>query len=236
MIGRAGMDSSRSGLLSTILMTLPLIVVPAVALLRPPGQAGVSTVDLAASENESELDDSFFDDFDDDPAGAFKKEHSGHSATSKDHRHHEDDGDTLGTATESDIFDDLKTSAPEVREDSSEHASPLRRTQIDPFMDTRASQVRVPKSNGTPEADPASKFPEDAKHGAGEIVGRLNALGALKAVWFDAGEKTPVGLAVFFRGSKENTRIRFESVGQSRDACAQDVLTQVERWQQQNPE
>ncbi len=58
------MDSSRSGLLSTILMTLPLIVVPAVALLRPPGQAGVSTVDLEASEDESELDDSFFDDFD----------------------------------------------------------------------------------------------------------------------------------------------------------------------------
>lgn len=136
------MDSSRSGLLSTILMTLPLIVVPAVALLRPPGQTGVSTVDLAASESESELDDSFFDDFDADPSGAFEKTRPGHSSTSDDHRHKEDDADAPETATEDDIFEDLKASDPEVREDSSEHASPLRRTQIDPFMDTQASRGR----------------------------------------------------------------------------------------------
>ena len=102
-------------------------------------------------------------------------------------------------------------------------------------MDTQASHAQVQNSNGTPEADPPSQLPDEAKPGAGEIIAQLNALGALKAIWFDAGEKTPVGLAVFFRGSKENTRIRFESVGQSRDACARDVLAQVERWQKQNP-
>ena len=46
--------------------------------------------------------------------------------------------------------------------------------------------------------------------------------------------KTPVGLAVFFRGPEELTRFRFEAVGDNRDACARDVLEQVTRWQQQN--
>lgn len=229
------MDSSRSGLLSTILMTLPLIVVPAVALLRPPGQTGVSTVDLAASESESELDDSFFDDFDADPSEAFEKERPGHSATRNNHGHREDDASAPETAKEEDIFEELKTSDPEGREVPSEHVSPLRRTQVDPFMETQTSRAQVQNSNAAPEADPPSQLPDEEKPGAGDIIAQLNALGALKAVWFDAGEKTPVGLAVFFRGSKENTRIRFESVGQSRAACARDVLAQVERWQQQNP-
>lgn len=46
-----GMESSQNSLLSTILMTLPLIVVPAIALLRPPGSAeSISTSPLSASE------------------------------------------------------------------------------------------------------------------------------------------------------------------------------------------
>lgn len=49
------MDSSRNGLLSTLLMTLPLIAVPAMALLRPPGQQpGVSTNPLEAGEDSAE--------------------------------------------------------------------------------------------------------------------------------------------------------------------------------------
>jgi hypothetical protein len=49
------MESSRSGLLSTLLMTLPLIVVPAIALLRPPGQmASVSTTPLEATDDSAE--------------------------------------------------------------------------------------------------------------------------------------------------------------------------------------
>ena len=61
-------------------------------------------------------------------------------------------------------------------------------------------------------------------------------MGALKTHWFTASDKKPVGLAVFFRGDTEKTRIRFEAVGLSRDECAEDVLQQVTRWQQQNPQ
>jgi hypothetical protein len=50
-------------------------------------------------------------------------------------------------------------------------------------------------------------------------------------MWFEAGPKTPVGFAAFFRGETELTRIRFEAVGQSREECAKSVLNQVRQWQ-----
>ena len=77
--------------------------------------------------------------------------------------------------------------------------------------------------------------PDPEKPDAAQVVEQLNAMGALKTMWFEAGDKTPVGLAVFFRGPEEQTRFRFEAVGDSREACARDVLEQVTRWQQQNP-
>ena len=65
------MDSSRSGLLSTLIMTVPLIVVPAIALLRPAGpNQGLSTNQLEASDTDDFFNEEFggfgTDDFDND--------------------------------------------------------------------------------------------------------------------------------------------------------------------------
>ena len=66
------MDSSRNSLLSTLLMTLPLIVVPLIAMLRPPGPTGgISTAPMAASEAP------WLNDFD----GLFKEEFASENAT-----------------------------------------------------------------------------------------------------------------------------------------------------------
>jgi hypothetical protein len=239
------MDSSRSGLLSTILMTLPLIVVPAFALLRPPGQAGVSMSGLEASEDGSKFQDSFFDNpdgFDADSSGVFKTEQSGKTETERDgHQHFEDESYESSPKPEDDILDELESFAPQVQRTSPKHSSPPRRTQVDPFMDTSASRSLPPEQNRSQEEDSQTELLNSPESGTlrsnvGVIIEQLNALGALKTVWFEAGEKTPVGLAVFFRGSRDNTRIRFEAVGQNRGACAQNVLAQVTRWQQQNPE
>jgi len=249
------MDSSRSGLLSTILMTLPLIVVPAVALLRPPGQAGISTADLGASEDNAELEDSFFDEidrFETDDSGAFKKQHlenhkrSGNAVSndsrdrhSKDDRH-ADAEHRSNSKPEDDIFDELKSY--EFDESNvSPKGSSSRGTPVDPFMDASVPGSVTPgKLRGSgrdlPEKQPAEPELDSVKPAAGEIVEQLNSLGALKTIWFEAGETAPLGLAVFFRGSQANTRIRFEAVGPNREACAKDVLGQVMRWQQQNPE
>ena len=226
------MDSSRSGLLSTLLMTLPLIVVPAVALLRPPGQVGVSTVDLEASDGST--DDSLFDGFPDlesDSAGAVRTESSANSDSRLMNR------DDPGSNPEDSIFQELNPAENEASSDAAPGNSPPGRANKDPFL-PEAAPPSAPsiEQRGTKEVERQSgSDPDPAKPDAAQLVEQLNAMGALKTMWFEAGDKTPVGLAVFFRGPEELTRFRFEAVGESREACARDVLEQVTRWQQQNP-
>lgn len=225
------MDSSRSGLLSTLLMTLPLIVVPAVALLRPPGQVGVSMTDLAASDADE--DDALFDGFpelDPEHAPASRDDQSGNS----DHGS-SDHGDS-GSKLEEGIFESAKTRGDTTSTGGSSSASRSGDTVKDPFLFGEGPQAPLPMNRQeTAQKSPTGSGSDSRKPDASEIVEQLNAMGALKTVWFAAGEKKPVGLAVFFRGPEELTRFRFEAVGDSRDACARDVLEQVTRWQNQNP-
>ena len=224
------MDSSRSGLLSTLLMTLPLIVVPAVALLRPPGQVGVATTDLAASDaDENDALFEGFPEFDPDHAPPSSDDHPKHSD------HGSNDHDDSDSKPEDDIFEDMKTrDAARPRDGSPPDSRPRDRIN-DPFLSDGGPQAPPPMKQQAADPEPPTETDSDlVQPDAGEIVVQLNSMGALKTVWFEAGEKTPVGLAVFFRGPEELTRFRFEAVGDSRDACARDVLEQVTRWQQQN--
>ena len=227
------MDSSRSGLLSTILMTLPLIVVPAVALLRPPGQVGVSTVDLEASEgNEGNSIFDEFDGFDSDDFGAAEKKHTGHS----EHDHDSKKDREQRPKAEDDIFREIDSPDAEAQHDLALETLPPRGTNKDPFLEDAAPDEFVPMKRQETEQEPLNGSDADAvKPNAAQIVEELNAMGALKTMWFEADDKTPVGLAVFFRGQTELTRIRFEAVGPSREECARNILEQVIRWRQQNP-
>jgi hypothetical protein len=230
-IGRAGMDSSRSGLLSTLLMTLPLIVVPAVALLRPPGQPGVSTATLDASEADDV--DAMFDGFDADHSRASKKDEEESAAS----RHKNDDYSRQPSSIDDDFFEDMALTDNDSRESFAPRSAPSPVAPSDPFMDDgpghNEATVKSQESAQRPESDTEEHV---EKNDARKIIELLNSMGALKTHWFTAGDKKPVGLAVFFRGDTEQTRIRFEAVGHSRDECAEDVLQQVTRWQQQNPQ
>jgi hypothetical protein len=210
------MDSSRSGLLSTLMMTLPLIVVPAIALLRPPGHAaGVSSTELDASESLE--DDDFLRDS--------LKELSSDFA--------EADPETKNSAGSRKPDDVDSLFAEEMEESESSEparAAASRRTKSldedsDPFM----SESNPEDAGST--GDSSSDAAEDETLSAEKIVEHLNAQGALRTMWFEAGANSPVGLAVFFRGQTELMRIRFESVGQTRDECARNVLSQVTQWQ-----
>ena len=230
------MDSSRSGLLSTLLMTLPLIVVPAVALLRPPGGVSVSTVDLAASEGED--GDSLFNDFPDlgsDSGNAIKKPSRGDSDPP---RIDADDADDAESNPEDSIFQELDPSDVESSGDVAPRTGPPSDANKDPFLPEvgpgSTPPMPVKPNQTTPQEGMKGSDPDLVKLDAVQVVEQLNAMGALKTMWFEAGDKTPVGFAVFFRGPEELTRFRFEAVGDSRDACAREVLEQVTRWHQQN--
>jgi hypothetical protein len=228
--GVAGMDSSRSGLLSTLLMTLPLIVVPAMALLRPPGaDSTVSTQNLAADdagESTNPADDlGFPNDFAGKP-----------SAETPENPDDLDVDAIFGTTEKPDPNGPVRSppdsSTPPSNEDSKQTASP------DPFQsidqpDKHQSQTATQPT--TPSASPAApaESPDltaPKPEATQRLVQQLNALGCIRTLWFDAGEKTPVGFAAFFRGQTELTVYRFEAVGQSRAECADNVLRQVTEW------
>lgn len=212
------MDSSRNSLLSTLLMTLPLIVVPAIALLRPPGNAGMASVPLAAAPEE----DSFLSSFEDldlqgaDPSAA-------DSATKKSGS----DVDWFFEESESESSGQTNRSADSQRKPM-DSQSPFREGDSDEDEKSAPDDEPEPQESETPAT-------EDAQFSAEAMVEQLNALGAIRTIWFDAGARSPVGFAAFFRGSNDETRIRFEAVGQTREECARNVLNQVTRWQAVQP-
>ncbi len=197
------MDSSRSGLLSTLLMTLPMIVVPAIALLRPPGQpAGISTSSLDAADT---LQDEMFSEFD---VTGNESEQPKKSAENSPR-----------SLTEE--FDGLfEVESPDINDAGGRNSNARDSKTLNPFDG---------ESDGWIEEERAEVEPSPVS--AEKIVEQLNMLGALRTMWFDAGPKSPVGFAVFFRGETELMRIRFEAVGRSRQECAQSVLDQVSKWQ-----
>ena len=205
------MESSRSGLLSTLLMTLPLIVVPAMALLRPPGQMpSVSTMPLEATDDSEE---ELLEEFD---------------------LVESDSGPRKGRATQDpdstgDEFEEL-FAEPDSEDDSdSANVGRSKKAIKTETLDKELSNpFDLEESPDTPRAEEQSV---ETTGGTDRIVEELNVQGALRTMWFEAGPKTPVGFAVFFRGQTELTRIRFEAVGQSREECARNVLNQVRQWQ-----
>ena len=225
----AGMDSSRSGLLSTFLMTLPLIIVPAIALLRPPGQtSGISdTVAQGADSTEfefpAESDGLFAGDEDEKKPGpreprstdeefSFSEEiplTDAPPAKSRPRRTPDAESDDT-----SDIFAETPAPTDEVGSRDNRSGAESRGKSKPPVQ---------------PEAvDQSNPIGPDSEI----IVRQLNAMGAIRTMWFDASETAPVGFAAFFRGDTELMRYRFEAVGQTRAECAEDVLQQVTAWRQ----
>jgi hypothetical protein len=215
------MDSSRSGLLSTFLMTLPLIIVPAIALLRPPGQtSGISdTVAKSAEAEEFGFPSEFSeggkpadsstspDEINDDFGFPSEVSDSGSSPKPTPPKRRS----TPKTEKDSDIF------APDVRSERRELEEEEIRDRPSPKAAPSESEVEVSPINSD---GPTSET----------IVRQLNAMGAVRTLWFDAGETSPVGFAAFFRGDTELMRYRFEAVGQTRTECAENVLKQVTQW------
>ncbi|MEY2724726.1 MAG: hypothetical protein RLZZ458_593 [Planctomycetota bacterium] len=206
------MDSNRSGLLSTLLMTLPLIVVPALALLRPPNAPPtVSAQPLAAdTQAPDDADDlGFPDDFAGTPA-------KNQLTANKDDL----DIDAIFGPRQSENSP-AQPSADSPKPTTSEKSS------TDPFQTDSAPPQTKPLP--TPKSEPSSSTTGNTDS-TQRLLQQLNALGCIRTLWFDAGDQSPVGFAAFFRGETELTVYRFEATGQSRAQCVQDVLQQVTDW------
>jgi len=218
------MDSSRSGLLSTLLMTLPLIIVPAIALLRPAGgPAGVSQTIAHGSESSEEtpgetLDIELLEGFEKSLADAPEFNPT-------------ETADAAGSPKNSGIDELLPDSAltPKDQKKSLTPATPKSAEPIgrDPFQQLGSDD----SPPNTPREQAADAGVDPATEAA---VRQLQALGAIRTLWFVPGTTTSHGFAAFFRGETELVRYRFEATGPTRSGCVEDVLQQVRQWRSQS--
>ncbi|MFM7924517.1 MAG: hypothetical protein ACKPJJ_30200 [Planctomycetaceae bacterium] len=203
------MDSSRSGLLSTLLMTLPLIIVPAIALLRPAGgPAGVAQTTAQGAESSEDL------------LGFEQLDTSEIPPTDAPEFPVEPTRGSPETATENSIDDLLPNQT------RPKPVEPKEPQSSDPFQQA----VDAPATE-SPDGQPEN-FHEDAATEA--ALRQLNAMGAIRVLWFVPGTTENHGFAAFFRGETELVRYRFEAIGPTRSACAEDVVQQVKHWRQQS--
>ncbi|MCA9034160.1 MAG: hypothetical protein KDA91_03465 [Planctomycetaceae bacterium] len=214
---------SKSGLLSTVVMMVPLIVVPAIALLRPaiPGN-GISTAPLGAATE----DDFFNEDF-----GEFAASDSGKQS---------DDSQFPLSTTGPDDFSDWFGQEKSVSRGESVSGRPapgapraeagqsgMNSSLIsDPFAEEpgvdHESRVELETAEATRER---SDLDESV------LLTRLQQLGVTRSLWFSTGHSGQTGFAVFIpvQGS---TQYRFEAVADGRMAALKSVTQQVTAWRQ----
>lgn len=217
------MDSSRSGLLSTLLMTLPLIIVPAIALLRPAGgPSGVSQTIARGSESPG---DASGDELDIEMLEGFDK-----SLTDAPEFNPEESNDVRRPRKDSGIDDLLPDSSPTPRAPK-KLTSTLPESSEDIGRDPFQQLGSNDSPTDTPQNQPAGADVDTATEAS---IRQLQALGAIRTLWFVPGTTTSHGFAAFFRGETELVRYRFEATGPTRSGCVEDVLQQVRQWRNQS--
>ena len=225
------MDSSRSGLFSTLIMTIPLIVVPAIALLRPAIQtSGISTNPLSASDDE---DGDLFSEFDFDDVskeGLANRRQLGQKSP-----------DTSDNSEYSEWFNEVEEPGSDSRSESN---TPRQQSPNNNSLDTRSdpfAHVPVqtpPISPHSPE--PPEKQPDPVRNPADStsetvLLEQVVGLGATRTMWFSTGNTTQFGFVAFVAGSTEQVRYRFESIGNSRAAAIRQVYNQIVKWRSTQP-
>ncbi len=199
------MDSSRGGLLSTLILMLPLIVVPALVVMRPSEQdSGFGGSDLSAAvsegfpSSEDEFASMFDSDADDKPAVA-------------------SDNSSRRSSSSSNSFDLLDMPFDEF--ESEDIASPETRQAAAPRESSDALNSR---RNQPPDRQPPGRSDKRTPN--------LSRWGVTRSVWFTPGDPGRVGFAVFAPISNGRVLYRFESIGTSDREVIEDVVRQLDEW------
>jgi hypothetical protein len=195
------MESSRSGPLTTFIMTLPLIVVPAIAMLKPAdsGQGFISSI-LSASSGQVE---------------SAEMADSGHGNAPKFNAL-EDEFDALFSESSEDGA--LETGELAFQED-------VGNSLVDNFVTDFGS----PETNSSPGGIQLSKNPT-ADPSVDQLLVKLTQMGASRTIWFSP-DGTTVGFVAFFPTGPGTVSYRFASMAESKVAAVQDVMQQARAWQ-----
>ena len=217
------MDSSRSGLLSTLIMTIPLIVVPAIALLRPaaPNQ-GLATTALEASSG----DDFFNEEF-----GEFSLDDFGNQKPNPQ---------MTTSRTGSDDYSELfaeETESNQAPPADHEHSHESNHLE-DPFAvkpGTIAGREADVSTNNAGSNVPDVSLRNQGVEASVEksLLQQLTTAGAAKTLWFSPGQLGKTGFAAFVPIPQTSTQYRFEAIATTRADAVRNVLQQIVAWRAQ---
>lgn len=240
------MDSSRSGLLSTLIMTVPLIVVPAIALLRPAIQSpGFSTSPLSASSDDDDdlLSEFEFDDFDSNSFG--NRDQS--PGKSKNSASDQDYYDWFDEKIEPEVIPDAgrptTPNSPSDRQppgfspDPFEAVPPEQKSNV-PHTGPTPGHATAPGHGTVPKQPnpviPGSNSPLPASPGSpaneAEWLKQLQAMGVSRTMWFSSGRPGQFGFAAFLPGKTPEISYRFEAIAVSRAEAVRRVSEQIRSW------
>jgi hypothetical protein len=217
------MESPRSSLLSTMVMTLPLVVVPAIALLRPPlPGSGTSTTALSAEE-----DDDFFSQLD-----VFEEAYTSAPQAAESEAESETAGDGGDVFDEWFEEDSSGSDAPAENSDSSlpPSSSP---SDVDPFVSNGQTGAASGSALPQPNANTAGRNslpPQTPQLGEQQWLERISRAGVQRTIWFSPGPQR-FGFAAFVPGQNSSVTYRFEAVAGSRIDALQNVAQQLAQWQ-----
>lgn len=227
------MESSRSSLFSTVIMTLPLVVVPAIALLQPPApNSGASSTELGAAEEFDIFKDLEVFEFADEANAAAGRTSDNSPAQAEDEfdaLFHEVGGDSPGRphtpAPNSDSIPEYRRDDPFVPTQGHRGAA----ESSDPAAAARGSAI---SEQELPPAGRAAAPATDAEES--RLLMQLQAQGVMRIHWFvpgTTGTTGRIGVAIFVPGDDPAVTYRFESVAVQRRDALVDVLLQLTRWQ-----
>lgn len=197
------MESSRGGPLTTFIMMLPLIVVPAIAMLRPAGQEGSLLSELlsaATGENK-------------DTESAPPTESGAEDALEKLFA---DDSAGPGVQSENGIRElDAALFAEATGNNAAEQPTTIE-AKTQPALPTDLGNIGLPVGS----VDSVTQ----------QLLGTIQQMGVRRTLWFSPGPDR-FGFVAFFRAGEGIVSYRFEAVADSRADAVQEVIRQAREWQ-----
>ena len=206
-----GMESSRGGPLTTFIMMLPLIIVPAIAMLKPVDQKGSllsSLLSAAPSEDEAEDQVGQLPD-----ADGFSSDVFGMG----------DLGAPSGSGSEfeaPDDFSDLESALFAEASDGISGAKLPASPRVNAVSGRSGGASLLAGNSGRAGND------ADTQH----LLAVLRQLGVTRTLWFTPGSSQSVGFVAFFQPGQGIISYRFEAIAGSRAAAATAVVMQVKEW------
>lgn len=188
-------------------MMLPLIIVPAIAMLKPADQKGSLLSSLLSAASSDEVADEL-PDADGFQSNAFSMDEFGSKPGFQSELTATDDLSELENALFAEAADGLSGAG--------SSASPQK--NLGPGNPGVALSFAGNSSTDGNDAD--------TEH----LLGLLRQLGVSRTIWFSPGNDQSIGFVAFFQPGQGIITYRFEAIAASRAAAATDVLMQVKSW------